>query len=148
MLTGETVKLSPAGAVAGMCTLCAVAVAGLYFVAIVARAVASAAPLDPGQTFPLIAFTAFGILGALLGGGAVTWTELSGENHRWTLRIGLALFLATTVSVTLSGLSFMVLMPPVYILAAIALTIIVARRRFGRPVHAEIRVTTGEEQER
>ena len=123
---------SPTGGIlAGFFTLCSIAVGGLYLVAIVASAVSSSAPFDPWQTIPLVAFVAFIIMGALLGGGAVTWSELSSQRHIWTPRIALALFLVVTMIAVPTGILFMVLIPPVFVLTAVVLSVIVARRQFG-----------------
>ena len=119
--------------VAGFLTLCSIAVSSLYLVVIVASDVSSAAPFDPWQTIPVVTFVALMIMGALLGGGAVTWAESSVDEHTSTRRIGLALFLVATIG-SIVGSVVMVLPPLVFIPAAIVLTIIVARRQFGGSV--------------
>ena len=103
---------------------------GLYLVVIVASAVSSAAPFDPWVTIPAVTFVALMIMGALLGGGAVTWAESAVDEHAWTRRIGLALFLVATIA-SILGAVVMVLPPLVFIPAAIVLVVIVARRQFG-----------------
>ena len=121
---------SQSGAVvAAFFTLCSIAVSSLYLVVIVASDVSSAAPFDPWQTIPVVTFVALMIMGALLGGGAVTWAESSIDEYAWTRRIGLALFLVAAIA-SLLGAFVMVLPPLVFIPAAIVLTIIVARRQF------------------
>ena len=127
------IRARPSGVFAGFFTLCSIAVGGLYLVVIVASAVSSAAPFDPWETIPAVTFVAFMIMGALLGGGAVTWAESSVDEHTSTRRIGLALFLLATIG-SIGGSVVMVLPPLVFIPAAIVLTIIVARRQFGGSV--------------
>ena len=124
------IRVRTSGVVAGFLTLCSIAVSGLYLAAIVASAVSSAAPFDPWETIPFITFVALIIMGALLGGGAVTWAESSVDEHTWTRRIGLALFLVATIA-SILGAVVMVLLPLVFIPAAIVLVVIVARRQFG-----------------
>ena len=75
-------------------------------------------------------FVALIIMCALLGGGAVTWTESSAEDHIWTRRIGLALFLIAAIA-SLVGSVVMVLPPLVFIPASVVLIVIVAKRRFA-----------------
>ena len=127
------IRVRTSGVVAGFVTLCSIAVGSLYLAGILASDVSSAAPFDPWQTIPAVTFVALMIMGALLGGGAVTWAESSVDEYTWTRRIGLALFLVATIA-SIVGSVVMVLPPLVFIPAAIVLTIIVARRQFGGSV--------------
>ena len=127
------IRARPSGVFAGFFTLCSIAVGGLYLVVIVASAVSSAAPFDPWETIPFVAFVALIIMGALLGGGAVTWAESSVDEHMWTRRIGLALFLVVTMIASILGAAVMVLPPLVFIPAAIVLVVIVLRRGVASP---------------